>query len=190
MRLVARRSQCGQALAEFALVIPVFLLVLFSIIQFGMLMGGQDGMANAVREATRYAATVPVANTSDAGSCSSGVGGQVYSELNTALQRKVPGYVATNLVVCNPLAPPTTPTTKVVYCVRANPTIGLPATYSIWVQVTAVYRHPLYIPLVGNIVDGFDGVDDGRLRATTSEQMRVETYALSGSNVGGFTACT
>jgi Flp pilus assembly protein TadG len=183
IRIVRRRHrQRGQALVEFALVFPILVLVLFSIIQFSMLLGGQDGMANAVREATRYAATVPVANSNDAGSCGSGVGSQVYSQLNTALGQKVPGYVATNLVGCGAPAPAST----VVYCLRANPD----GTSSIWVQVTAVYRHPLYIPLVSNIVDLFDGVADGRLRASTSEQMRVETYALSGPYRGGFLTCT
>ena len=181
-----RRREQGQALVEFALVLPVFLLVVFSIIQFGMLLGGQDALANSVREATRYAATVPVANTSDAGTCGSGVGSQVYIKLTAALQQKMPNYIAANLVGCGAPAP----SSSVSYCIRANPSTPGSLTYSIWVQVTAVYGHPLFTPLVGSILDPLDGVADGRLRATASEQMRVETFNLSGPYLGGFPACT
>lgn len=180
----------GQALVEFSLVIPVFLLIVFSVVQFGMLLGGQDALDNSVREATRYAATVPVSNTTDAGSCAAGVGANVYARLQTVLSQKVPGYAAANLVACGDPAPATT----VSYCIRANadntPTISTDDTYSIWVQITAVYRHPLFIPLVGMIVDQFDGAADSHLRATATEQMRVETFSLSGPYLGGFSTCT
>jgi Flp pilus assembly protein TadG len=182
MRTLQRDRSQGQALVEFALVIPVFLLIVFSVVQFGMIMGAQDALTSATREATRYASTVPVSNTTDAGSCSSGTGAQVYSKLQSVLAQKMPGYIALKLVACGAAAPSTT----VGYCRRQNPDL----TWSIWVQVTAVYRHPLYIPLVGNIVDGLDGTSDGNLRASASEQMRVETYSLSGSYLGGFGVCS
>lgn len=177
----SRERTSGQTLVEFALVLPVFLLIVFSVMQFGFLMGAQDGVTNAVREATRYASTLPVANTTDSGSCSSGVGQQAYSQLLTALQAKVPGYSASNLVACG--AP--SPSSTVSYCIRQNPDL----TYGIYVTVTAVYRHPLFAPLIGAIVDRIDGVADNALRGTASEQMRVETYNLSGSYLGGFPTC-
>ena len=58
MTVPARRDR-GQALPEFALVAPVFFLVLFGIIQMGFLLAGQNGMSNAAREAARYASTLP-----------------------------------------------------------------------------------------------------------------------------------
>jgi len=176
-----RDDERGQALAEFALVIPLFLLLVFSVIQFGMILGGQDGLSNAVREATRYASTVPVANTSDAGSCSTGVGQQVYSKLLTSLAAKIPGYVSGNLVACGQPAP----SSSVTYCVRQNPD----NTYAIFVQVQAVYRETLYVPIVGTIVDRLDGTADNRLRATASEQMRVETFNLTDLTAAGFPIC-
>jgi hypothetical protein len=54
MRLI--RSYRGQALAEFALVIPMFLLLLFSIITFGLYVFYNQQLENAAREAARYAA--------------------------------------------------------------------------------------------------------------------------------------
>ena len=46
----------GQALAEFALVFPIFALLLFSIITFGLYIFYNQQLQNAAREAARYAA--------------------------------------------------------------------------------------------------------------------------------------
>ncbi len=178
-----RRKARGQSLVEFALVFPVFLLAVFAVIQFSFLMGGQDAMTNAVREATRYASTLPVSNTTDAGSCSSpsSTAGRAYTQLLASLQSKLPGYSASNLVGCGAAAP----ASSVSYCIRANPD----STYSIYVTVQVVYRHPLFVPLVGAIIDRIDGTADNALRASAQEQMRVETFNLSGSYLGGFSTC-
>jgi hypothetical protein len=54
VRGIARPS--GQALVEFTLVFPLFLLLLFSIISFGLYIFYNQQLANAAREAARYAA--------------------------------------------------------------------------------------------------------------------------------------
>ena len=51
-----RRPERGQALVEFALVFPLFLLMLFSIISFGLYVFYNQQLTNAAREAARYAA--------------------------------------------------------------------------------------------------------------------------------------
>ncbi|MBA2380758.1 MAG: pilus assembly protein [Chloroflexi bacterium] len=51
------RSKRGQALVEFALVAPLFLLVLMSIIVFGLYVFYNQQLESAAREAARYAAT-------------------------------------------------------------------------------------------------------------------------------------
>src|SRR3954447_13319609 len=58
MRGLTSRRQDGtaQALVEFVLVFPLFLLVLFSIIVFGLYIFYNQQVANAAREASRYAA--------------------------------------------------------------------------------------------------------------------------------------
>jgi hypothetical protein len=53
MRLKHRR---GQALVEFALVFPLFMLLLMSIIVFGLFVFYNQQLENAAREAARYAA--------------------------------------------------------------------------------------------------------------------------------------
>jgi hypothetical protein len=52
---LSRRTR-GQALAEFALVFPIFVLILFSIITFGLYIFYNQQLQNAAREAARYAA--------------------------------------------------------------------------------------------------------------------------------------
>ena len=175
----------GQALVEFALVIPIFLVIVLSIVQFGMLLGAQDALSNSAREATRYAATIPVSTTTDVGDCSSGTTQQIYAKVKSVLQQKLPGYVATDLAACGNASG----TTTITYCRRDNPTGPGDVTYSIWVQVRVVYHHPLYVPLIGNMVDLLDGVPDGRLQGSASEQMRVETFNLSDAGSGSFNSC-
>jgi hypothetical protein len=51
-----RRACRGQALAEFALVFPLFVLLLMSIITFGLYVFYNQQLQNAAREAARYAA--------------------------------------------------------------------------------------------------------------------------------------
>jgi hypothetical protein len=45
----------GQGLVEFALVLPIFLLLVFGVLDLGRVIWAQDDLANAAREAARYA---------------------------------------------------------------------------------------------------------------------------------------
>jgi hypothetical protein len=56
VRSPKRTRPRGQALVEFVLVFPLFLLVLMSIIVFGLYMFYNQQLANAAREAARWAA--------------------------------------------------------------------------------------------------------------------------------------
>ena len=53
----------GQALVEFALVIPLFMLLLLLAVDFGRLFFSYVQINNAAREAAAYAATAPTDNT-------------------------------------------------------------------------------------------------------------------------------
>ena len=62
----------GQAIAEFALVAPIFFLILFSIIDFGRYVYYVQILNNAAREGARYAIvhganSLPVVGSSRAG---------------------------------------------------------------------------------------------------------------------------
>lgn len=51
-----RRRERGQSLVEFALVIPLFLVLLFGIIDFGLGLKSWIAITNSARESARYAA--------------------------------------------------------------------------------------------------------------------------------------
>ena len=158
-----RRRQRGQSLAEFALVAPIFFLLVFSVIQLGIVFGTQNGLVNGVREAARRAATYRI----NEGSFDATVWGSICATIETELRqlgdRVIPGYAQSRL------------TPVVSYAWTPNPETN---EYSLVAEVSATYAHPLYVPIVSFFFDGTDGVNDGALSLTASEQMRVENPAL------------
>jgi len=156
----------GQALVEFALVAPIFFLLLFGIIQLGLLFAGQNALVNGVRETARYAAPFRVVDTAGAAAdCAT-----VEQKLTDTLQGSLIGFDSTNLV----------PTITYTW-VNDNTGNG---TYYITITVHAEYKFPLYVPLVGQVMDGIDGTQDGFLRMSAQEAMRIENDPLAGPAVG------
>lgn len=58
------KDQRGQALVEMALVLPLLLLLVLGIIQFGFIFMSQLAVNNATREGARYAAVHEITQTS------------------------------------------------------------------------------------------------------------------------------
>ena len=56
---VSGRAEGGQGLVEYALILPVLLLLLFGIMEAGGLIYSYNTIANAAREGARYGATHP-----------------------------------------------------------------------------------------------------------------------------------
>lgn len=54
----SRKRQRGAAALEFAIVLPVLLMLLLGIIDFGLVMGARSEVANAAREGARASALV------------------------------------------------------------------------------------------------------------------------------------
>jgi hypothetical protein len=120
-----------------------------------------------VRETARYASTLPNATSA-----------QVQTELLTKqLPKAIPGFRSANIVAGS---------TTVTYCYYPNPnnTASYPSL-SLRVIVTAVYRHPLFVPLISNILDGMDGSNDSALTSTVREEMRVENPRITSIPTGG-----
>ena len=61
----AHRSR-GQALVEFALVLPLFLLLLAGMVDFGLGLNASITVTNAAREGARLGTTKPIASAIDA----------------------------------------------------------------------------------------------------------------------------
>lgn len=60
-----KKSEKGQALVEFALILPILLLLVMGIIQFGIIFSAQMSVTNAVREGARTAAVSPNINDAE-----------------------------------------------------------------------------------------------------------------------------
>ncbi len=165
LRSVRRRSSgLGQALPEFALIAPLFFILVFGILQFGFLFGGHIGLTNAARDAARYASVLPVGDATTASTNAAAT----MTELTRSggfLSRAIPGYLSGNLVTTGASS------TAVCYAAFQNPD----GTWSVRVRVQIAYRHPLFIPLVGALLDGASG---GTFRTSASEEMRVENPTL------------
>jgi Flp pilus assembly protein TadG len=154
----------GQALVEFAFVIPIFLLILFAILQLGLLFGGQNSLVNSVRETARYAAPYRVVDNAGAqDTCDN----QVLGKLTDALH-------------ANPLTSDTA--SRLIPHVEYNWLIDPAGDYYIEVSVQADYKFPLYVPLVSTFLDGMDGTIDNNLRLSAKEAMRVENEPLAASD--------
>lgn len=158
-----QNRQRGQSLAEFALVAPIFFLLVFSVIQLGLVFGTQNGLVNGAREAARRAATYRINEQSFDATVWGSICGTIEEEVYQLGDRAIPGYNRGSL----------TPT--VAYEWISNPEAG---DYSLIATVTAEYDHPLYVPLVAAFLDRADGSTDGVLTLTATEQMRVENPAL------------
>lgn len=158
-----RRRQRGQSLAEFALVAPIFFLLLFGVIQLGLVMASQNGLVDGVRNAARRAATYRINEASFDVTVWTSICDAIADDLDAQLSKRVIGYAPS----------------------RVNPTItyewkqdSVSGDYFLVAHVSATYANPLYVPLVGYFLDSSDGTVDDSLTLEASEQMRVENPAL------------
>ena len=167
--LTRRRQSSGQAMAEFALVAPIFFLLAFSVIEIALLMGGQNGLVASARELARYAAPFRVATNADATAvCNNAANPDrgFTQQLNAFMARSIPGYLAANTVA-----------RTVTYTWANNP--DTPTTYYVQLQIHIEYGFPLHVPLVGNLIDAFDGSSDGKFKLDATETMRIENEGLT-----------
>ncbi len=69
MKKMIKRLRCqkGVAAVEFAIILPVLLLIIFGIIEFGLLLYDKQVITNASREGARAGTVVGVSRVDDAG---------------------------------------------------------------------------------------------------------------------------
>jgi len=103
-----RHSQRGQAMVEFALVLPILLLVLFGIFDFGRAINYWIDATHMSNEAARYAAVggTPTGCTSSLASC-------IRNQANTPELRNGSGSVTSPVQVCVNAPSATTPGTPI-----------------------------------------------------------------------------
>lgn len=153
----------GQALVEFALIFTPFLLIIFGIIQMGLLFSTQLGLSTAARETARYASTLVTINATQIAANGANAAADMRG---SKLPQYVIAYSDSNLVTTG------TPSSAVTYCQYTN--IGSPTTWSLRVRAQVEYRQQLLLPLISTIIDGLDGTNDDKFRLGSREEMRVE----------------
>ena len=172
-RRAKRRDRAGgQSLVEFALVAPIFFLLVFSVIQLGLVMAAQNGLVDGVRGAARRAATYRINEQSiqDTALMTS-ICSTIDQELRTRLGTRIIGYSGS-------AADPRLIRT-IAYEWQTNP--GGSDSFVV-AHISASYRNPLYVPLVSAFLDRADGTTDNQLTLSASEQMRIENPALTPSS--------
>ena len=176
LRSLARRTRSerhGQSLVEFALVVPILAVLLMSILQIGLLFFAQVGLTNAAREVARNASSIPIATKLDALAAASTYYGRLTNSSSGFLKRNIGFYSPTALVTTG------TPQTQVCYYSYTDSTTST----SIMARVRIEYSHPLFIPLISQILDGFDGTPDGGYRLGVSEEIRVSNLNLAATDI-------
>jgi Flp pilus assembly protein TadG len=150
-------------MAEFALILPILMLLVTGLLQFGILLSGQIAFVNGVREAARFGSVLQTADTAQADAN----GAAVNARLREVLAAGLPGYVDGRLV-----------NLQTCYLGYENPGSS-PATYSVRLTISAAYRHELFVPIIAPILDQLDGAGDGDFGLSASEVFRVENVPLS-----------
>lgn len=169
-----RAGASGQSLVELALVLPVLALLLMTVLQVGFLLFTQVGLTNSVREAARNASAIPVSTVAQATLASTTYYARLTDSSSGFLTRNVGGYNPSRLIASG------TPRTLVCYYSFTDASLA-PAVMA---RVEVEYSHPLFIPLVSNILDGFDGSVDGGYRLGATEDIRVGNAVLTATNIG------
>jgi Flp pilus assembly protein TadG len=160
-----RRRERGQSLVEFALVAPIFFILVFGIIQVGLVMAAQNGLVDGVRNAARRAATYRINEESFNPVVFGSICATIQTDLNTRLHEQLIGYA------------PGRVTSNITYEWVTGPD-GAAAGYFLVAHVQATYGNPLYVPLISFFLDSSDGTTDGKMSLQASEQMRVENPPL------------
>ena len=112
-----KNNENGQTLVEFALILPILLLLVMGIIQFGIIFSAQIGITNAAREGARAAAV-----------------GYSVTEVQNTVSNTVGSHISFNLV-----------STGVVY--PAGETIGQDVTVTVIGEVELIVPIPdVFVP--------------------------------------------
>jgi len=167
------RGGLGQALVEFALVAPIMLLIFAGLVQFAFIFERQIGIENAVRDGALRAATYETVDNTD-----SDINGPFVLSLvflgGGLLQTNVQGYDGLQAHDA-----------KVCYRNQTSAN-GVSA---ILVKVSVGYRHPLFLPIISQILDPLDGVSDNALNVDTSSEFQIQNDPTIAASVSPNPTC-
>ena len=149
------RAARGQAITEFALVMPVMFMVIAGIIQFGLIFWSQQSLTQIARDAGRWAAT------------------QTFCDGNSSLVTQTANDIAENSMLFGYSAGQwsdggTGATNKVAVTWTADSGQACPPASNqdeAWVQVTIDHQIPVFFPFIPG---------DGQISTTAEFRMEPE----------------
>jgi Flp pilus assembly protein TadG len=144
----------GQSLAEFAIVFPIFMVIVGAIIQFGIIFWGQNTLTQIARDAGRWAATQSA--------CANGTGAGQADILGTAKS------IATQSALIGTSSTWTygsAPTDNVFAQWTGATCPPIDNTQVTWVTITLRHNVPVFFPLI-----------PGNGSLSTSAQFRMEPH--------------
>jgi Flp pilus assembly protein TadG len=156
-RATGERGILGQALVEFALVAPIMVLIFAALVQLAIIYERQIGIENAVRDAARRASTLPTITVSDADTNGAFVWNLLVGS-GGLLQTNVQDY--DGLAIVQPTV-----------CYRTQ--LDAAGENAVFVKVSMGYKHALFLPIISQILDGFDNTQDNAIKVTTNSEFEV-----------------
>ena len=133
-------------------------LIFAALVQFAFIFERQIGIENAVRDGARRAATYETVDATDAA---------INGPFTWSLVFFVGGLLETNAQGYDPLQ-----AVDQKVCYRTQTSAN--GVSSVLVKVSVGYKHPLFLPLITQILDPIDGTTDGALRVDTSSEFQVQ----------------
>ena len=162
IRPLERTRERGAALVEFALTLPLLLVVIAGIVDFGFVFQRYEVITNAAREGARLA-SLPE-----------------YQTNTTMIQDRVRSYVQQGLSLSNGALNAVLPTSNVVVTNTPFTVTGGAVTYTVQAStVTVTYNHTFLLlqPVLGLINKSWGST----IALTATSQMRNEQQIPSGS---------
>lgn len=159
----ALRRDNAQSLVEFALIVPMLLILIFGIVDFGLGLRAYISVASATREGARYAVVGNAPGTFTSGTCSTSTSTTVGKVCQT-----INGLNLANVQ-----------NVKVETCNNAAPRVCTPATVANMqpgqaVRVTADYRYHFITPVKALINFVSPGTVTDYFTINSSTEMRIE----------------
>jgi Flp pilus assembly protein TadG len=139
----SRHRSRGQSLAEFAIVFPIFMLVIGGIVQLGILFWGQNSLNQVVRDAGRYAVTEP--------DCAPFVADVQTKIVDLSRQMGVATITASSVTMPTNGEMVGTPPVADPVSTTSVPGVNCPAKTNVdhvWVRITVKAQVPIFFPVV------------------------------------------
>jgi Flp pilus assembly protein TadG len=147
----ALQRRRGQSMVEFALIVPLLLMLLFGIIELGILFSVYVGMTNSAREAARAGSVYQYTGTPfvDDGS-TPGAAAAFKATVDGQRQQYLSQVISDTL---NPIVDPATVQTTVTYTSTSVPAFD-PDIERVYrsgdiINVLIVHDHPLFFGILG-----------------------------------------